>query len=91
MSIIVLFILLLGTSGIMPGPKNITREERKGRKQEEEEKRKDDKRPSSATRKAMHDPNVTVLSSDEDDEQPSAKVSKPKTGGFREAITQGLQ
>ena len=27
-----------------------------------------------------------MLSSEEDDEQPSAKISKPKTGGFREAI-----
>ena len=71
----------------MPGPKNITREDRKGRKHEEEERRKDEKRPSSATRRNMEDLNVTLISSDEDDKQPSAKVSKPKVGGFREAIT----
>ena len=71
----------------MPGPKNITREERKGRKQEEEEKRKQEHRPSSANRQGMHSPNDTIISSDDEDEQPSAKISKPKKGGFREAIT----
>ena len=71
----------------MPGPKDFTREERKGRKKEEEDRRKQEQRPSSQTRQGMKDPNVTIISSDEDDEQPSAKVSKPKTGGFREAIT----
>ena len=76
-----------GNLGTMPGPKNITKEARKSRKQEEEERRKEEKRPSSATRQSMDDPNVTVLSSDDEDEQPSAKISKPKVGGFREAIT----
>ena len=71
----------------MPGPKNITREERKGRKQDEEEKRRQDNRPSSATRKGMRDPDVSIVSSEEEDEQPSAKISKPRMGGFREAIT----
>ena len=71
----------------MPGPKNITREERKGRKKEEEDKRKQENRPSSATRQGMDSKqDYTILSSDED-EQPSAKISKPKGGGFREAIT----
>ena len=42
-----------GNIQTMAGPKNITREERKGRKQEEEEKRKQEQRPSSATRQGM--------------------------------------
>ena len=71
--------LYLGSTITMPGPKNITREERKGRKQEQ--------RPSSATRKGLNESTATIVSSDDEDEQPSAKVSKPKTGGFREAIT----
>ena len=35
----------------------------------------------------MRDPDVSIVSSGEDDEQPSAKISKPRMGGFREAIT----
>ena len=61
----------------MPGPKKLTRESRKDKKQEEDEQARKEKRPW-----------MTVISSDcNEDEQPSAKVYKPKSGGFREAIT----
>ena len=73
----------------MPGHKNLTREGRRDKKQEEDEKARKDKRPSSVSRPSnsgSHD--MTIISSDSsDEEQPSAKIPKPKTGGFREAIT----